>query len=99
MKIVAAEHPTVVAIPEVVGVTVVAVEPQVVVIAFDVEDLELAVGIRFVRDALCSHCSLITLRAVFYFGPFNPLAFRTKYIHFLILTYRTASSLNRKHSG
>ncbi|MGA2666841.1 MAG: hypothetical protein ABSE91_01965 [Patescibacteria group bacterium] len=83
MKKVAAERPPVVAIPDVVGVTIVAVEPTSVLVAFDVEHLEVAVGVRQVQNALRSHCSSITLRAVFYFGPFNPLAFCTKYLHFL----------------
>ncbi len=78
MKKIAAERPAVVAVPEVVRVAVVAVEPATVVIAFNIEHLEVAVGIRQVRYAVLCHCPLITLGTVFYFGPFNPLASRTK---------------------
>ena len=61
MKRFAAESPPVVSVPEVVSVTVVAVEPASVVIAFDVEHLEIAIGIRCMRRALYYHCSLIQL--------------------------------------
>ena len=38
-------------IPDVVGVVIVRVEPQAIVIVFNVEDLGVAIGVRFVRDA------------------------------------------------
>lgn len=39
------EHETIVAIPEVVRVIIVAVEPQVIVIVFHVEQVEVAVRV------------------------------------------------------
>lgn len=49
MKQVASDkHPAVVAVPDVVGVVIVAVEPPVVVIAFNVEHLEIAVRVSCV---------------------------------------------------
>jgi len=88
MKKVAAEHPHVLGVVEVLGVGVVAVEPQAVLVVFDVEHVRVAIAVSFVRDALRSHCPLIALRTVFYFGPFNPLARRTKHLHFLGIAYR-----------
>jgi len=47
MKRVAAEkHPTVVGVPDIVGVAVVGVEPTTIVIVFDIEHVEIVVGIR-----------------------------------------------------
>ena len=40
------EHPAVVAIPDVVGVVPIGVEPTVIVVVFDVEHVRIAVGIR-----------------------------------------------------
>lgn len=82
MKKVATEHPHVVGIVEIVRVRIVAVEPQTVLVMFDVEHVRVTITIGFVPDALYSHCSLIALGAVFYFGPFNPLASCTKHLHF-----------------
>lgn len=45
------EHPPVVAVVLVVRVGVVGVEPEAVVIAFDVEDLEVAIGVREMYEA------------------------------------------------
>lgn len=45
-RVSAGEHPAVVGIPLVVGVAVVRVEPPTIVIVFDVEHVEIAVGIR-----------------------------------------------------
>lgn len=42
------EHPVVVAIPDVVGVVVVAVQPRAVIIAFHVEHLEVAIRVGYV---------------------------------------------------
>jgi len=39
------EHPLVVGIPDVVGIAVIAVEPEAIVIVFDVEHVEVAVRI------------------------------------------------------
>jgi hypothetical protein len=39
------EHPTVVRVPDVVGVVVVAVEPETILVMLDVEDLEVAVRV------------------------------------------------------
>lgn len=55
-KIFAGEHPDLVAIVEVLGVGIVAVQPESVVIVFDVEDLEVAIRVGNVRNALCGHC-------------------------------------------
>lgn len=88
IKIVAAERPPVAAIPEFVRVTIIAVEPKTVVVVFDVEHFEVAIGIRFVRYATLCHCPLITLGTVFYSGPLSPLAFRTKYLNFLVFASR-----------
>ena len=52
-KIVAGKHPDLVAVVEVLGVGIVAVQPEPVVIVFDVEDLEVAIRVGNVRDALC----------------------------------------------
>ncbi len=38
-----AEHETIVAIPDIVRIVIVAVEPQAIVIAFDVEHVEVTV--------------------------------------------------------
>ena len=42
------EHETVVAIPEVVRVAVVAIQPQVVVVTLNVEDVEVAIRVGYV---------------------------------------------------
>ena len=39
------EHPAIAGIPDVVGVVVVAVEPQTIIIVFDVEHVEVAVRV------------------------------------------------------
>ena len=83
IKKVAAEHPPVVAIPEVVGVAVVAVQPQAVLVVFDVEDLEVAIGVRFVRDAARKPLSFDYSRNCILFWAISPLAPRTKYLYFL----------------
>ena len=44
-RVSAAEHPTVVGIPLVVGVAIVRVEPDAVLVAFDVKHIEVAIGI------------------------------------------------------
>jgi|TARA_Y100000310_G_scaffold163662_1_gene163484 hypothetical protein len=46
------EHPSVVRIPDVVGVTIVAVEPELVLVTLDVEHVEVAVRVRFMRSAV-----------------------------------------------
>jgi len=58
-KIFAGKHPDIVAVVEVLGVGIVAVQPEPVVIAFDVEHLEVAIRVGSVRNALCCHCSSI----------------------------------------
>lgn len=88
MKTVAAEHPAVVAIPEVVRVTIVAVEPLVIAVVFDVENLEVAVGVRFARDAPYSHCPLIALGAVFYLASKCPSAWHQVSSFFRLFVYR-----------
>ena len=53
MKTVATqEHPAVVAIPVVVRVVPIRVEPTVVVVVFDVEHVRVAVGIGIVRGII-----------------------------------------------
>ena len=52
----AGEQPDHFAVVAVLGVGIVAVQVAHVLIAFDVEDLEVAVGVRFVRDAFFCHC-------------------------------------------
>lgn len=42
------EDPAVIAIPEVVGVAIVAVQPQAIVVVFHLEHLEVAVRIGYV---------------------------------------------------
>ena len=39
------ENKTVVSIPEIVRMTIVAIEPQIIVIVFNVEDVEVAIGV------------------------------------------------------
>lgn len=46
----------VVAIVEVVRAAITTAEPQSIAVVFDVEDLEVAVGVRCVRDAIYVHC-------------------------------------------
>ena len=46
MKRLAAEHPSVVRVPVVVGVAPIAVEPPAVRVVFDVEDVRITVGIH-----------------------------------------------------
>ncbi|PIX62173.1 hypothetical protein CO057_02725 [Candidatus Uhrbacteria bacterium CG_4_9_14_0_2_um_filter_41_50] len=60
------EYPEVVGTPLVVRVTVVGVEPPVVVIVFDVEHVRIAVRVHLRTDDLPKHCPLNTLRAVSY---------------------------------
>ncbi len=43
------EHPDVLGIPLVVGVTVVGVEPPVVVIVLDIEQVQIAIGVHLYR--------------------------------------------------
>ena len=45
-RVAAGKHPAVAAIPEVVGIVVVAVQPQAIVVPFNVEHLEVAVRVR-----------------------------------------------------
>jgi hypothetical protein len=52
MKKVATEHPHVVSVVEVLGVSVVAVEPQAVLVVFDIEHVQVAIAVGFVRYAL-----------------------------------------------
>ncbi|GEM_PF-5059889 len=52
-----AEHPPVVGVPEVVRVTVVGVEPEVVVIVLNVEEVGVAVRVGCVYDAICATAS------------------------------------------
>ncbi len=59
MKRFAAENPAVVAIPDVVGVAVVGIEPQNAVVTLDVEDVQIAVGVRNVLNITSCHRSLI----------------------------------------
>src|SRR3989344_664519 len=79
-----AEQPLIVGIPLVVSVTVVAVEPELaVVVAFEVEQLRIAVGVHSMRNA--SHA---TAPRIFHAGCilcaiYNRLASRTKYLNFL----------------
>jgi len=47
------EHPAVVAIPDVVGVVIVGVEPTGIIVVFDVEHVRVAIGIRIVQDIIC----------------------------------------------
>ena len=87
-RVSAGEHPAVVGIPRVVGVAVVAVEPPAIVVVFDIEHVEIAVGIRERARCHPCHCPSITLKAVSYLGyPLagNPRASRTKYPYFLSL--------------
>lgn len=58
IKIVATEHQPVVTIQEVVRMTVVTVQPVAIRVTFDVEDLEVAIGVCNVRGAIRNHCSL-----------------------------------------
>lgn len=46
------EHPPIVAVPEVARTTVVGVEPEVIVIVFDIEHVEIAVRVGCVQDAI-----------------------------------------------
>ena len=62
MKRVAAEkHPTVVGVPDIVGVAVVGVEPPVVAVVLDVEHVQIAVGVRSRARSHPKHRSLISL--------------------------------------
>lgn len=86
IKTVAGEDPDLVAVVEVLGIGIVAVQPAPIVIVFDIEDLEVAVRVGKVRNALCSHCLLIrkvrNLKAVYNLAS-KCLASRTKYLYFL----------------
>ena len=44
------KHPTVVAVPEVVGTTIVGIQPEIVLVAFDVEHVQVAVRVSDVCD-------------------------------------------------
>lgn len=59
------EHPLVLGIPLVVGVTVVGVQPPIVVVVFDVEHVQVTIGTKYAEDHL-EHCPLKYLRAEFY---------------------------------
>jgi len=63
MKTVATDkHPAVVVIPDIVGVVIVAIEPMIIVIVFNVEHVQIAIGIRIVLGTIHYHHSLIPLR-------------------------------------
>ena len=47
-RVAKAEYPAIVTVPEVVGVAIVAVEPLVVVITLDVEDVGIAIRVDYV---------------------------------------------------
>ncbi|MBI3495481.1 hypothetical protein HY065_02550 [Candidatus Berkelbacteria bacterium] len=83
MKTVATEHPTVVAVPGVVRVAVVTVEPQVIVVMFDVEDLGVAIGVSFVKSAVHDHCPSNSTSGLYFIRHQNARAPHTKYLHFL----------------
>ena len=67
-RVSAGEYPAVAGIPQVVGVAVVRVEPLAIVVAFHVEHVEVAIGIRERARCHPCHCPLITLRAESYLG-------------------------------
>ena len=48
------EHPTIVGVPEVVGVIIVGVDPQLVVVVIDIEHIEVAVRVGYVKSAICA---------------------------------------------
>ena len=60
-RVATAEDPLVVGIPLVLGVTVVRLEPQVVLIVFDVEDVQVTVGIRTYAQAASQNTTLRVL--------------------------------------
>jgi len=68
IKTVATEHPADAAIVEVVRVAVVAVQPGTIVITLEVEDLAVAIGVRYVQSALCDHCLSNTQDGCILFG-------------------------------
>jgi hypothetical protein len=51
MRVAKDEHKTVVSIPHIVRVTVVPVEPQIVVIVFYLEDVAVTIRVSFVQKA------------------------------------------------
>jgi len=54
-KIVADKHPTNIGMPDIAGVIIVVVQPQVIVIVFDVEDVRIAIGIHIMKDIILYH--------------------------------------------
>jgi hypothetical protein len=46
------EDKHIVAIPEVVSVTIVAIEPQIVIVVFDIEQFAVAIGISYIQHAI-----------------------------------------------
>ena len=48
------EHPAVVGDPEVVWVIIVGVEPQLVVVVIDVEHIEVAIRVGYVKSTICA---------------------------------------------
>lgn len=65
-KIAAEEHKPIVAIPLIVGVAIIVVEPRIAVVPIDIEQVRVAVSIRFCREYLPCHHPSSTLRAVSY---------------------------------
>ena len=63
-RVAGAEDKLVVSIPEVVRITIVAVEPPTVLIVLHVEDVQIAIRIAECRGSRLVHCPLNTLRAV-----------------------------------
>jgi len=61
MKPVSDEHPTVVAIPEVVSVAIVAVQPYAVLVAFHVEHVQVTIGVADCAKRHLRHHPLNTL--------------------------------------
>ncbi len=60
-RVATAEDPPVIRIPLIVGVTVVRLEPQLVLVVFDVEDVQVAIGVRERANGHQEHHPLITL--------------------------------------
>lgn len=64
-RVASREDPPVRRIPLIVGVAIVRLEPQAVLVVVDVEDVQVAVGVRHkYADSLPKHRPLISLRAV-----------------------------------
>ena len=53
-KVATDEDEAIISIPEVVRVAVVAVEPAIIVVVFDIEHIEVAVRVRCVWRAVCA---------------------------------------------